>query len=532
VAGLPTEPHGRTAGLQTCFGSPRRATVWLTVSLRRFHRDQGGSISIVSVFAVMLLAMLLGMVLNIGQQADSKVKMQNAADSATYAGGVVMARGMNSLAFTNHLLFDVFALTAFLREGGDNHGQPLVPEILAAWSETGPKFQWDGFQQFQNWNGTFSGQNYGFATPALGDAIVAKVPLEQQMVDTYSAWAAAFSEGVLPAMEEILADELIPHYQRTVVLTVPGLAQMATNGIAVRHGHTPTGEVHSERGPLQGMLWTGFAAAVGLVSEDQERALPVVDPVLDVGEGYYRTVARQQRKQFSEIYRRRWNREKLAPFYYAARMSQYYWLWDGFTRAQLRKLINENPDRNLPYVILTPDMVIQAELDDNQHFPLGRSIADIVKRWPAAPRNELLETRYMFVGTTYWKPISQLLPGLFVNPLSADYVTYSQIMLFVPRLRLVRSGGAPMGTKRLQRGLHYNYQGKLVGYSDRVSVDWNLLNQNWRVQLVPATHRHLGMILQEQPPFEDGGGDQPSQEINLPDVSELSLEDLNRISHH
>ncbi len=73
--------------------------------------------SIVSVFAFMILAMLLGMVMNVAYQVDGKVKMQNAADAATYSGGIVIARGMNTLAFMNHLLCDVFATTAILREG-------------------------------------------------------------------------------------------------------------------------------------------------------------------------------------------------------------------------------------------------------------------------------------------------------------------------------------------------------------------------------------------------------------------------------
>ncbi|MDP7303928.1 MAG: pilus assembly protein TadG-related protein, partial [Pirellulaceae bacterium] len=79
--------------------------------ITRVHRDQEGSISIVSVFGLMLLVFLLGLVMNAGRQVDQKVKMQNAADSATYAGGVVVGRGMNTLAFTNHLMSDVFAIT-------------------------------------------------------------------------------------------------------------------------------------------------------------------------------------------------------------------------------------------------------------------------------------------------------------------------------------------------------------------------------------------------------------------------------------
>src|SRR5579862_3916421 len=53
--------------------------------LRRVHEDQRGTISIVSVFAVLFLMMLLGMVMNVGRHVDGKLRMQNAADSAAYS---------------------------------------------------------------------------------------------------------------------------------------------------------------------------------------------------------------------------------------------------------------------------------------------------------------------------------------------------------------------------------------------------------------------------------------------------------------
>src|SRR5215470_9669509 len=101
--------------------------------IRALHRDERGSISLATVFALLLLTMLLGMVINTGRQVDNKIKLQNAADAATYSGGVVLARGMNSLAFTNHMLTEVFALTAFMREARDRHADPFIPDILAAW---------------------------------------------------------------------------------------------------------------------------------------------------------------------------------------------------------------------------------------------------------------------------------------------------------------------------------------------------------------------------------------------------------------
>ncbi len=49
------------------------------------------------------------------------------------AGGVTdMRRGMNTLAFTNHLLCDVFALTAFMREARDGNATQSSPAMIEA----------------------------------------------------------------------------------------------------------------------------------------------------------------------------------------------------------------------------------------------------------------------------------------------------------------------------------------------------------------------------------------------------------------
>ena len=152
------------------------------------HRDERGSMSIVSVFAVMFLAMLLGMVMNAGRHVDGKLRMQNAADSAAYSGGVVLARGMNTLAFTNLMLCDVFAVDAFLREARDQNSASYTSQILAAWNKVAGQFSASGYPKFT----------------ALGSAIQQKTPLEQQMVNSYSTWAKSVSDQVLPLMEEIL----------------------------------------------------------------------------------------------------------------------------------------------------------------------------------------------------------------------------------------------------------------------------------------------------------------------------------------
>ena len=166
-------PHNRRleSPPTVCFDGP--------ASVRRLHGNQDGTISILSVFAVLVLTMLLGMVMNVGRQVDGKMRIQNAADAAAYSGGLVLARGMNSLAFTNHLLCEVFAMTAWMREARDHHSDSYIPDILAAWKKEGPVFAGSGFPKFK----------------ALGRAIPPKADAEQGLVTAFSNWAAALAGG-------------------------------------------------------------------------------------------------------------------------------------------------------------------------------------------------------------------------------------------------------------------------------------------------------------------------------------------------
>jgi len=183
-----------------------RAGAALRLLPGRLNRDQAGTISIVTVFATMLLTMLLGMVMNVGRQVDGKIRMQNAADAAAYSGGVVLTRGMNTLAFSNHLLCEVFAITAFLREARDGNAESYVPRILDAWREEGGVFrQWNRFPKFS----------------MMGRAIPVKADMEQAMVTAWCDVGREAAQQFLPLMEEILNEELIPRYERAVVEAFP-----------------------------------------------------------------------------------------------------------------------------------------------------------------------------------------------------------------------------------------------------------------------------------------------------------------------
>ncbi|WP_197453776.1 pilus assembly protein TadG-related protein [Caulifigura coniformis] len=207
-------------------------------AVARLHRDERGITSLLSLVAVMLFTMLLVMLTNIVRHVDDKVRMQNAADAAAFSGAAVLARGMNAIAFANHLEAETFALTALLRaleDRGSQTARQLLPVM-----------------------------NVVLGTP----------------------------EPVLP----VTGDRLIPAYQRDVVALFPDLARQVTQEIALRHGlpqgRLPQGTLQAQgvspagfgpRGPQSGVLWLSRGAAVGVADEldPAERTLPVIDPGSD-----------------------------------------------------------------------------------------------------------------------------------------------------------------------------------------------------------------------------------------------------------
>jgi hypothetical protein len=466
--------------------------------VHRLHADQRGTISIVSVFAVMFLAMLLGMVMNVGREVDDKVRMQNAADAAAYGGGVVLARGMNGLAFTNHLLFDVFAMTAFMREARDRNGEPYVPDILDAWTATGPVFAGSGFSKFES----------------LGPAIVEKAPRERELVFHYSEWAAAASERILPVMEEILRQEMIPEYQRALAAATPDLAQTAAREVALRHSGGPAG-----RGPMLGVLWRSSVVPVGAASDAMDRTLPVVDPVWDLlpNQAQYLDLARRQRRDGAVRYLQHWNDVAMVMFDREAKMCQFSRLWRHFTCAALNQLLDEYATSNLPFLICTEGEDV---VNGNQH----------------------LDQYFSFASVVYWAKTPQMLPGLFRDPIDGDALTYAQVRLFVPRRRIVWHWYDPTPTDPIAGNIGGhdvplpppddpvatvdNGPGRWVmAREPGISEEWNLLNQHWTVQLVPATMPTLAEILQTVPPV-------PGTSVRLPSLGGLTTEDITRISPH
>jgi hypothetical protein len=74
-----------------------------------FHDNEEGTFTFVNVVAVMLCALLIGLIINVGQITQQKIDMQNTADAAAYSAAVWQARGMNAITATNHVIGEMMA---------------------------------------------------------------------------------------------------------------------------------------------------------------------------------------------------------------------------------------------------------------------------------------------------------------------------------------------------------------------------------------------------------------------------------------
>jgi len=503
--------------------------------LSRLHSDQRGTVSIMTVFALFMFTILLVKVVNVGRHVDDKVRRQNAADAGAYSGGVVMARGMNTLAFTNHLEAEVFALDAYMRtaqmrdDNGDLTVQSLTPDILAKWEEIGKIFEQHG------------GQSGYSKFRLLGRAIQQKVPLERDLVAAFSEMAAHHAELTLPVLEYILhageADTfggaggsfgsavnvpeggIIPRFQRALVQAVPRVADLTANEVARRYGRS--GErMRRNQTPLHGRMWRTDAVSFAAADETDPltRTMPAIDPSPTGVDGppdrsYYVT-ARQQRESLAKHYLELWIRDWMGPYFsYAqglngrnrpgrdtAKMSQFINLWRTFTCGHLRILLDvEYPDTNLPHVIRKPYAGISG--------------------------NQSLQRDFQYVSVTYWEHLEEMFPGLFKNRMKgdpgSDAQTFAQVAVFLPRNRHLCCPWAwpfrvtlPDGTTVIR--WRNNREG--------MPQHWDLLNQNWQCKLVPARAENLPAILEQAP------DDLPN--FRPPRFNGVSAEDFKRLTRH
>ncbi|MBI3860712.1 MAG: Tad domain-containing protein [Planctomycetia bacterium] len=458
------------------------------------HGDEQGVISILSVVTIFVLAIVLGMVVNAGRQVDDKVRMQNAADAATYSGAVVIARGYNALAFSNHVEAEVFALTAYFRAGRDA-GPRKDPttlnfenSILDAWNKVGSIFAQSSFPKFA----------------AMGQAIQQKVPLEKDVVKYFLETTELQSALVLPVFESILRGPnsapggapdplggVIPRFQRSVVLTTPQAAQTMAGEIARMHGNmTSQGKMSGleklhRRQPLMAILWRTNAMPISMGNEQDpaERMLPVFDPSptgpdASASTIEYLELARCQRRNWAQNTLGIWTRYLMDPFWRgipwrnnfppyqilpgggpAAKASALYWIWNIYTCAHLNKLLDvEYYAINVPHVYRVPNNAFVGAGQGCQPQPgvydcncLGQAYRSLMYQTIDPLQNSQrplhLEQYHNFVGVAYWPAMQQTSPTFFRYPLATDAMAFAQASVFIPRSRYIKwsmfSGNIP-----------------------------------------------------------------------------------------
>ncbi len=76
------------------------------------HRDESGKITLVAAIMMLAMVVLIGLIGNAGHAVNQKIEAQNAADAAAFSSSLWMARGMNALTATNHMMGEATALCA------------------------------------------------------------------------------------------------------------------------------------------------------------------------------------------------------------------------------------------------------------------------------------------------------------------------------------------------------------------------------------------------------------------------------------
>lgn len=84
---------------------------WLCF-LADVHKKEDGKLTLVATIMMLAMVVLIGLIGNAGHTVNQKIEAQNAADAAAFSSALWMARGMNALTATNHMLGEVTSLCA------------------------------------------------------------------------------------------------------------------------------------------------------------------------------------------------------------------------------------------------------------------------------------------------------------------------------------------------------------------------------------------------------------------------------------
>jgi hypothetical protein len=536
--------------------------------LIRLHRDERGIVSLMTVATLLVFVMMLGSLLNVARATEDKVRRQMAADSAAYSGSLILARGMNACAFTNHLQAEILALTAYFREGRLRRAERMSYVVLDEWSRVRVVFRRSQFQKFLR----------------LGDAIAIREPQEREVVRTFSELTAAKATTVLPVLEAILgnptresrrvsplrndlpplhsqadspvtATHQITRFQQAVVLSFPELAARIADEAARRNLLNPNDPMVGPLSGARGFLFEpeGILRLEGrpfVPTKQSARgtmepnfSLPVFLPSAGTtpsgpgNRGQIVESARELRRSWATHYLRQWvyGRERdMEPFFRErpeeggseyAKMSAFVHLFNAFACGELDQLLDvEYFDTNLP-VMLRP-------FGANESVPPANNVSNPTPTAPPITTTGVsdairsMHNDYTFFSVVSASPMRLSSGRMFRDPIAGSVVSFAQTSLFLPRPRF---RCCPWSTQvtRVDPITHQIHSEWFDNY-DSWPWEWNLYNQNWSVRLVPATHERIRDAMSGRM-FDP---DQQADRFTAPDVSSLPLNDFRTMVTH
>ncbi|MCC9608586.1 pilus assembly protein TadG-related protein [Blastopirellula sp. JC732] len=81
-----------------------------SASARQLLAGEDGKLTLATIFVILALLVMTSFVGNSGNAVKEKIEMQNAADAAAFSSALWMARGLNAITATNHLLGELTAV--------------------------------------------------------------------------------------------------------------------------------------------------------------------------------------------------------------------------------------------------------------------------------------------------------------------------------------------------------------------------------------------------------------------------------------
>ena len=422
-----------------------RSRIHRSSSLHARHRSRGGILFLVSLFVMLGMTMLLVAIINIARQIDDKVRRQNAADAATRSGAGMLARGMNQVAFANHLEGDVFALAALTYglEGIDDPYarqyaplRPLFEQILA--ERAVGEYRFDVLQQ----------------TPLLAQQTAGEISRRH------------------------------------------GLPNGAGGG-------GPTGSTST----LNALLWTNQLVVIGndpsLETGYATRTLPVIDlerdlPPQDAGVPLDPTIAALQQDAVDE--RNRMARGALSAW--LAEIRYYYYRMDPLnpppmppqirdrSEERLRQLLeDEYTTNNIPAMFRPDNGNPLTSGNDPRYFEY---VGVVYGQHRAEEGTALFQSPLRRTSN----PLAYAQARVFVPKRREQF----------RNLSYTGTNGTlveEIGWEVYYTSLGGSRSGPYPN-TDDWPQDWNTFTQNWTVQLVPATSQAVPVLLQTPPPGVQG----------------------------